>query len=120
VSVFNSSILQFFCDGVKGKERRRRDSPRRYLRTLQVRNRRIFPSKATVGPSQCSGDSDLRSQSLRRICQFLPSEDEGVENTVDFHSVGYHRIYINAVVTLVKIAAGKVVLKIRFVEISSV
>ena len=42
----------------------------------------------------------------------LPCEDETVENTVDFHSVGYHRIFINAVVTSVKIATDKAALKI--------
>ena len=42
----------------------------------------------------------------------LPREDETVESTIDFHSVGYHRIMKNAVVTLVKIEADKVVLKI--------
>ena len=44
--------------------------------------------------------------------QLLPRDDKTVENTIDFHSVGYHRIHINAVVTSVKIATGKVVLKI--------
>ena len=42
----------------------------------------------------------------------LPCEDEIVKNLVDFHSVGYHRILQNAVVTLVKIEADKAVLKI--------
>jgi hypothetical protein len=41
----------------------------------------------------------------------FPCEDETVENTIDFHSVSYHRIYIKAVVTSVKIATGKAVLK---------
>ena len=36
----------------------------------------------------------------RRKARFLllSCEDETVENTIDFHSVRYHRIYINAVV----------------------
>jgi hypothetical protein len=41
----------------------------------------------------------------------LPCEDETVENTIDFHSVSYHRIYIKAVVTSVKIATDKAALK---------
>ena len=41
----------------------------------------------------------------------LPYEDETVENTIDFYSVGYHRIYINAVVTSVVIATDKAMLK---------
>ena len=41
----------------------------------------------------------------------LPCEDEIVENTTSFHSVGCHRIYINAVVTSVVIATGKAMLK---------
>ena len=42
----------------------------------------------------------------------LPCEDETVENTIDFHSVSYHRILQNAVVTSVKIATDKAVLGI--------
>jgi hypothetical protein len=38
----------------------------------------------------------------------LPREDE----TVDFYSAGYHRIFKNAMVTSVAIAIGKAVLKI--------
>ena len=41
----------------------------------------------------------------------LPCEDEIVKNTIDFHSVGYHRILQNAVVTSVKIATGKILSK---------
>ena len=37
----------------------------------------------------------------------LPCEDEIVENTTSFHSVSYHRILQNAVVTSVVIATGK-------------
>jgi len=37
----------------------------------------------------------------------LPREDEIVENTTSFHSVSYHRILQNAVVTSVVIATGK-------------
>ena len=37
----------------------------------------------------------------------LPCEDEIVENTTSFHSVSYHRIMQNAVVTSVVIATGK-------------
>lgn len=42
----------------------------------------------------------------------LPCEDEIIENTVDSYSAGYHHIYINAVVSLVKNPTGKAVLKI--------
>ena len=44
--------------------------------------------------------------------KLLPCENETVENTKDFHSVSYHRIYIKAVVTSVKISTDKVALKI--------
>ena len=37
----------------------------------------------------------------------LPREDEIVENITSFHSVSYHRILQNAVVTSVVIATGK-------------
>ena len=50
---------------------------------------------------------------LTQMRQLLLSrEDETVENTVDFHSVSYHRILQNAVVTSVKIETGKTVSKI--------
>ena len=39
----------------------------------------------------------------------LSRDDEIVKNFVDFHSVGYHRILQNAVVTSVKIATSKAV-----------
>ena len=39
----------------------------------------------------------------------LPCDDETVENTIGFYSVSYHRIFKNAVVTLVEIATGKAV-----------
>ena len=41
----------------------------------------------------------------------LSCEDEIVENTTSFHSVSYHRILQNAVVTSVVIATGKAMLK---------
>jgi hypothetical protein len=40
-----------------------------------------------------------RGCALSPTSQLLPREDETVENTIDFHSVSYHRIYINAVVS---------------------
>jgi hypothetical protein len=42
----------------------------------------------------------------------LPSEDETVEHTMDYHSVSYHRILQNAVVNSVKIATDNAMLKI--------
>jgi hypothetical protein len=50
----------------------------------------------------------------RRKAQFffLPCEDEIIENTIDFHSVSYHRILQNAVVNSVKIATDNAMLKI--------
>jgi hypothetical protein len=44
--------------------------------------------------------------------QLLPYDDGTVENTIDFQSVGYHRILQNAVVTSIKIATGEATLKI--------
>ena len=41
----------------------------------------------------------------------LPCENETVENTVDFHSAGYHRILRNAVVTFMEIVIDKAQLK---------
>ena len=81
------------------------------------RNEVIVPPLAAVHPS---GSSRLKwlchkmpkGGALSPTSQLLlPCEDETVENTIDFYSVGYHRIYINAVVTSVKIATDKALLK---------
>ena len=78
----------------------------------------IVPPPAAI-PHSASSRSRLCCRKRSKGCALsptsqllLPCEDETVENTIDFQSVSYHRIYINAVVTSVKIAADNAALKI--------